>query len=117
MTKGDGARKRQSSEPAFAGLFAVALAGLLTGGAAPAQRRSNSPPGSAPFYDVYEKSIVELQDAMRTGRVTSKDLVGSYLARIRAYDQAGPAINAFISLNPRADEDAAALDAERRTRG
>jgi ABC-type sulfate transport system substrate-binding protein len=49
---------------------------------------------------------------MRAGRVTSKDLVESYLARISAYDKAGPNINAFISLNPRAGEEAAALDAE-----
>jgi len=54
---------------------------------------------------------------MRAGRVTSKDLVDAYLARIRAYDKAGPGINAFISLNPRAEEEAAALDAERRLEG
>src|SRR3954453_15329874 len=58
------------------------LAVLLAGAGVAAQRPS------APSYDVSEKSIVELQDAMRAGRVTSKDLVESYLARIRAYDQA-----------------------------
>jgi Asp-tRNA(Asn)/Glu-tRNA(Gln) amidotransferase A subunit family amidase len=74
-------------------------------------------PSKTPAFDVFEKSIVELQDAMRAGRVTSKDLVESYLARIRAYDKAGPTINAFIALNPKAAEEAAALDAERRSRG
>jgi Asp-tRNA(Asn)/Glu-tRNA(Gln) amidotransferase A subunit family amidase len=74
-------------------------------------------PAKAPAFEVFEKSIVELQDAMRAGRVTSKDLVDSYLARIRAYDKTGPNINAFISLNPRATEEAAALDAERRLEG
>jgi amidase len=93
-------------------LWCPALAGLLLAGAGVAAQRP-----AAPAYDVFEKSIVELQDAMRAGRVTSKDLVESYLARIRAYDQAGPAITAFIALNPRAAADAAALDAERRTRG
>jgi amidase len=101
-------------DPASAGFV---LAVLLAGAGLAAQRPANSTPFAAPTYDVYEKSIVELQDAMRAGRVTSKDLVESYLARIRAYDQAGPAITAFIALNPRAAADAAALDAERRTRG
>ena len=36
-----------------------------------------------------------------------------YLARIAAYDHAGPALNAMIRLNPRARAEAAALDAER----
>ncbi|HEY7171396.1 MAG TPA: amidase family protein [Vicinamibacterales bacterium] len=98
-------RPAGSWRPALAGLL------LLTSAALAAQRPA------APAYDVFEKSIVELQDAMRTGRVTSKDLVDAYLARIRAYDKAGPNINAFISLNPHASEEAAALDAERRLEG
>ena len=73
-------------------------------------------PTAAPAatFDVFEKSIVDLQAAQRTGTVTSRDLVEKYLARIRAYDQDGPQLNAIIALNPRAREDAAALDAERR---
>src|SRR6185369_13453077 len=38
----------------------------------------------------------------------------AYLARIAAYDQRGPALNAMIRANPRARAEAAALDAERR---
>jgi Asp-tRNA(Asn)/Glu-tRNA(Gln) amidotransferase A subunit family amidase len=49
--------------------------------------------------------------------VTSRQLVEAYLARIRKYDQDGPHINAFITLNPNALETADALDAERRTKG
>ena len=49
--------------------------------------------------------------------LTSRQLVEAYLARIRAYDQAGPKINAFITLNPRALQEADALDAERKARG
>jgi amidase len=37
-----------------------------------------------------------------------------YLARIAAYDKQGPAINAVISLNSKALEQARALDAERK---
>ena len=73
--------------------------------------------GAAPQtsdFVVVEKSILELQNAMEDGAVTSRQLVEQYLARIRQYDQAGPQLNAFIALNPRALDDAAALDAERR---
>ena len=70
---------------------------------------------AAPRFDPTEKSITELQAAMADGRTTSAALVRAYLARIAAYDHAGPAINAMIRLNPRAGADAAALDAERRS--
>jgi amidase len=75
---------------------------------------SQAPP---PTFNVVEKSIVELQNAMQAGTVSSRELVAAYLSRIEKYDQKGPGINAFIALNPRALEDAAALDEERRTRG
>jgi len=65
---------------------------------------------------VYEASITELQDGLRSGRWTSAQLVDAYLARIAAYDQRGPALNAMIRLNPAARREALALDAER-TRG
>jgi Asp-tRNA(Asn)/Glu-tRNA(Gln) amidotransferase A subunit family amidase len=63
---------------------------------------------------VYEATITDLQAAMTAGRVTSVDLVDGYLARIKAYDHAPPALNAMVRLNPRARADAAALDAERK---
>jgi Asp-tRNA(Asn)/Glu-tRNA(Gln) amidotransferase A subunit family amidase len=47
------------------------------------------------------------------GRATSRQLV-ERTARIDSYDKAGPAINAFITLNPDALNVASALDAERR---
>jgi amidase len=72
---------------------------------------------SAPAFDVVEKSISDLQSAMRSGQVTSHQLVDAYLARIRKYDQDGPHINAFIFLNPNALATADALDAERRSKG
>ena len=62
---------------------------------------------------VYEASITALQSALSQHRITSVALVDAYLARIAAYDHAGPALNAIIRLNPKARADAAALDAER----
>jgi len=97
-------------------MVSVSLA-LLTALAilnASAQTTSGPVPGGARPWSVVEKSIAELQAAMQAGTATSKDLVSQYLARIKAYDQDGPKLNAFIALNPHALDDAAALDAERR---
>ena len=70
-----------------------------------------------PPFDVLEKSIPDLQEAMETGRVTSRVLVEQYLARISAYDQRGPALNAMIAINDRALIEADALDRERSQTG
>ena len=64
--------------------------------------------------DVTEKSAAELQLALKAGGTTSVQLVDAYLARITAYDHAGPAINAMIRVNPHARAEASALDAERK---
>ena len=69
------------------------------------------------FFEVHEQSIVDLQSAMTSGRVTSRGLVDSYLARIQAYDQAGPRLNSIVLLNPRAREEADAMDRERADKG
>jgi Asp-tRNA(Asn)/Glu-tRNA(Gln) amidotransferase A subunit family amidase len=71
--------------------------------------------GSEPFP--LEATIPELQQAMETGRLTSVELVDFYLARIAAYDDAGPKLNALILVNPAARDEAAALDAERADSG
>ena len=68
-------------------------------------------------FDVVEKTIPELQEAMRGGTITAVQLVDAYLARIDAYDRKGPRINSIIAINPKARDEAAALDRERAARG
>src|SRR5437899_1588947 len=84
-----------------------------------AQRQPARGPAAPPptAFDVMEKSITELQDAMTRGQVTSKELVSAYLSRIAAYERSGPALNAFITVNARALEAAEALDRERAAKG
>jgi Asp-tRNA(Asn)/Glu-tRNA(Gln) amidotransferase A subunit family amidase len=97
--------------------FALAATAARMAAQAPPQIGQIGPlPPRAPAatFDVFEKSIVELLAAQRIGTVTSHDLVEKYLARIRAYDQDGPRLNAMITLNPHALEQADALDAERK---
>ncbi|MBY0490245.1 MAG: amidase [Gemmatimonadaceae bacterium] len=86
----------------------LALLGLLHS-AAHAQARPQTSP-----VEVTEASITDLQAALSAKRTTSVALVDQYLARIRAYDHAGPALNAIIRVNPKARAEAAALDAERK---
>ena len=66
--------------------------------------------------DVAEASIADLRAAMEQGLATSEELTAAYLARIAAYDTAGPALNAMVVLNPDALSEARAAD-ERRRRG
>ena len=61
-------------------------------------------------FDIVETSIADVHAAMRQERVTARELVERSLARIAAYDKDGPALNAIITINPRALERAAELD-------
>jgi amidase len=57
-----------------------------------------------------ERSIASLQDDLASMRVTSRQLVLAYTMRIQT---ANPKLNAVISLNSKALEEATVLDAER----
>jgi Asp-tRNA(Asn)/Glu-tRNA(Gln) amidotransferase A subunit family amidase len=58
-------------------------------------------------------TIAQIHDGLTAGDFSCTDLVTAYLDRIAAYDQTGPALNAVISLNPGALDQAAAIDADR----
>jgi len=73
-----------------------------------------SPTGGPPEdFTVVESSILEIQELMERGELTSRELVVQYLTRIALYEDR---LNAAISINPNALLEAEALDAER-TRG
>ena len=86
----------------------ILVCALIVGGAS----RLHAQP-----VEVAERSIADEARDMAAGRVTSEGLVKAYLSRIEAYDQKGPALNALITLNPNALNEARALDRERRTTG
>jgi len=88
----------------------VALAVFLSP-AAPL--RSVKAESAANSFSVMEATIPQLQAALAEGRVTSPDLVATYLARIEAYDKKGPSLNAISVINPKALEEAAKMDSER----
>jgi amidase len=59
---------------------------------------------------IVDATIADIHAAFESGTLTARKLVEFYLDRIAAYDKEGPAINAVISTNPDALEEADALD-------
>jgi len=64
-----------------------------------------------------ELSLDDIAAAFAEGRLTSQQLTEMYLARIERLDHRGPTLGAVIEINAHALEAAAALDAERKSRG
>ena len=61
-------------------------------------------------FQLMEASISDIHRAMQSGKLTCRSLVQQYLDRIKAYDQQGPALNAMLYVNPKALEQADAMD-------
>ena len=74
----------------------------------PAGPKAVVPP---PAFSVVEATIPGMQAAMAEGRVTSRELVTQSLLRIATYEET---LNAVMTVNPRALEEADARDRERR---
>jgi amidase len=77
---------------------------------APADRRDDDPQK----LELVETTVPELQRALKTRLVSSERLVDMYLARVAAFDDAGPKLNAFLHINDNAAEEARLRDFERR---
>lgn len=92
----------------FLGTAALGSAALLSGGLTSLIQRSASAAGG---FDFIEKSIPELQEAMASGQLTSRQLVHDYIRRIQSLN---PLLNSVIEVNPNAVALAAGLDNERR---
>jgi amidase len=89
-----------------AAMTVFALSALFSSGCAPSMGTTTL---MRPF-NVVEAGIPELQKAMAEGRVTSRQLVVEYLTRIGLYEDQ---VKAAITVNPKALEEAEALDRER----
>jgi amidase len=59
-----------------------------------------NPPGPPIPTQHNEATIAQLQAEMTSGKLTSEELTGEYIARINALDQNGPGVNSVIELNP-----------------
>ena len=85
---------------------------LLLLGLIPATLAFAAPEQSPPRqkFTVVEASIADMQKAMKSGRVTSRELVLQYLTRIALYEDK---LNAAITVNRDALRQAEMLDRER----
>src|ERR1700756_3826322 len=63
-----------------------------------------------PPFSIVEASISDMQAALKSGRVTSHELVQQSLLRIAMYEDK---LHAIVTVNPKALEEADALDRER----
>jgi amidase len=87
-----------------AALLAVATLSTNAQDARPAAAVTRQP------FTVVEATIPQMQAAMKSGRVTSRDIVRQYLLRIATYEDR---LHAAITVNPKALELAAERDRER----
>ncbi len=68
-------------------------------------------------FRLVEATLTEIQAALESGKVSSRELVRVYLDRIKTFDVQGPQIKAMLFINPGALSQAEELDQERRMRG
>ena len=109
------------SRRAFVGTGALSAAALVLGRPEAAATRRLDREGQCdataskvPPFELEEKTIVELQEGLQSGRWTSRYLTEQYLARIEALDKKGPTLNHIIELNPDALVIADQRDGERK---
>lgn len=74
----------------------------------------NTPENNIDDFELDEATIDMLQQAMQSGKYTSRRITELYLKRIEAIDKNGPKLNAVIEINPDALKIAGAMDAERK---
>src|SRR5580704_3539319 len=95
-------RGRRPAKPRF-----LRVAGVLWLAATTAA----TPAASAPEATCVENATIgDLQEALASGNTTAAGLVRAYMARIEAYDRAGPRLNALREVNPDALAIAMQLD-------
>lgn len=75
------------------------------------------PAALAATFNLEEATVADVNAAFDAGALTSERLTQLYLNRIDAYDNNGPSINSFLTINPNALQTAAALDQERQLTG
>ncbi len=89
-------------------LFTAVLTLSACGGPATDPAATPAPPTAA--FTVVEADVATLQQALQSGRLTSRQLTERYLERIASYEDR---LNGIITVNPRALAEADAMDKER----
>ena len=87
---------------------------ILLAACSTASRPNDATSPSSSRLQLEEATIADLQAGLARGTYTSVALTEAYLSRIAKLDREGPALHAFIAVNPDARATAAERDAERR---
>src|SRR6266540_2353062 len=78
---------------------------------APKEIEKGASMASITSFNILETTIDDIHAAYKSGQLTCRQLVQTYLDRIEAFDKQGPNINAIITLNSEALKEADRLDA------
>jgi amidase len=107
-------RRRFLQASLVGGMSSVVLPALA---GAREQAPTGPPSPSVSPFELDELTIADLQAGMNSGKFTARSITEKYLARIKAIDKQGPAVNSVIEVNPDAPAIAEALDKERKGKG
>jgi len=107
------------SDPSLSRREFVQLSSVAAAGALPALGRDRAPstaefPPEQQAFELAEMTVAQLQEGMRSGKLTSRGITRAYLRRIEALDRQGPTLRAVLETNPDALQIAEQLDTERR---
>ncbi len=111
------ANRRAFLKTTLIGSAAATLTPLYPALGASREIASLKPAADTKPFELDEITISELQDGMKSGKLTARSLVEKYSDRIQEIDKSGPAINSVLELNPDALSIADALDQERKAKG
>ena len=90
--------------------LALPIAAAAVGAVLLGSGRAMPPTLQAPPFILEEATIGQIHAALGARTVTCSQIVRAYLDRIDAYDKKGPALNAIINVNPRAQQVAETID-------
>src|SRR6202453_1250339 len=110
---------KTSLQASMIGSAAVGLTPLYPALGAAREISSTSPATDVKPFELDEVTISDLQEGMKSGKFTARELVEKYSTRIQEIDKSknGPALNSVIEMNPDAEAIADALDQERKATG
>jgi amidase len=107
-------KRRQFLQTTAAGCV-VAIANPVS--ALAIEKREPAASTVPPAFELDEATISDLQQALQSGKYSSRSLVEKYTDRINDIDKKGPGLYSVIELNPDAEKIATALDRERKEKG
>jgi len=92
----------------------AAAAAAVPGVGRPGNAEASDLPAEQQPFELAEMTVAQLQEGMRSGRLSARGITQAYLGRIQAMDRQGPTLRAVIETNPDALQIAGQLDEERR---